>query len=148
MDFLFVFFFWDSYDSNVGAFNIVPEVSEVVFISFNSFSFFPFCFISFIHDQAERSWFPLIVESGVCGWCWTNGLWWNLYLCSSGWNWISSLWSAIKCPVVSFGLSMGLALLWATNLLMFRVVFLFCWRISMVYLVLDLVGSWVKLGFG
>ena len=34
---LFVFFFWDSYDSNVGAFNIVPEVSEVVFISFNYF---------------------------------------------------------------------------------------------------------------
>ena len=32
--FLFVFFFWDSYDSNVGAFNIVPEVSEIVHISF------------------------------------------------------------------------------------------------------------------
>ena len=28
MPFLFVFFFWDSYDSNVGAFNIVPEISE------------------------------------------------------------------------------------------------------------------------
>ena len=36
MVFLFVFF-WDSYDSNVGAFDIVPEVSEVVLISFNSF---------------------------------------------------------------------------------------------------------------
>jgi len=33
--FLFVFFFWDSYDSNVGEFNIVPEVSEIVLISFN-----------------------------------------------------------------------------------------------------------------
>ena len=42
--FLFVFFFWDSYDSNVGAFNIVPEVSEAVLISFNSF----FLFASFI----------------------------------------------------------------------------------------------------
>ena len=40
MAFLFVFFFWDSYDSNVGAFNIVPEVSEIVLISFNTFSFF------------------------------------------------------------------------------------------------------------
>ena len=40
MAFLFVFFFWDSYDSNVGAFNIVPENSEVVLISFNSFFFF------------------------------------------------------------------------------------------------------------
>ena len=40
MVFLFVFFFWDSYDSNVVAFNIVLEVSEIVLISFNSFSFF------------------------------------------------------------------------------------------------------------
>ena len=40
MVFLFVFFFWDSYDSNVGAFNTVLEVSEIVLISFNSFSFF------------------------------------------------------------------------------------------------------------
>ena len=39
MVFLFVFFFWDSYDSNVGVFNIVPEVPEVVLISFNFFSF-------------------------------------------------------------------------------------------------------------
>ena len=38
---LFFFFFWNSYDSNIGAFNIVPEVSEIVLISFNSFFFFP-----------------------------------------------------------------------------------------------------------
>ena len=50
MGFLFVFFFWDSYDSNVGAFNMVPEVSEIVFISFNSFLFFPLCFIYFYHS--------------------------------------------------------------------------------------------------
>ena len=41
MAFLLVFFFWDSYDLNVWAFNIVPEVSEVVLISFNSFFFLP-----------------------------------------------------------------------------------------------------------
>ena len=40
MVFLFVFFLWDSYDSNVGAFNIVPEFSEIVLISFNLFFFF------------------------------------------------------------------------------------------------------------
>ena len=40
--FLFVFF-WDSYDSNVGAFNTVLEVSQIVLISFNSFLFFPLC---------------------------------------------------------------------------------------------------------
>ena len=38
---LFFFFFWNSYDSNIGAFNTVPEVSEIVLISFNSFFFFP-----------------------------------------------------------------------------------------------------------
>ena len=45
--FFFVFFFWDSYDSNLGAFNIVLEVSEIVLISFISFFFFPFWFIYF-----------------------------------------------------------------------------------------------------
>ena len=40
MPFLCVFFFSDSYDSNVGVFDIVPEVSEVFLISFNSFIFF------------------------------------------------------------------------------------------------------------
>ena len=49
MVFLFVFF-WESYDSNIGAFNIVPEVSEIVLVSFNSFLFFPFCFIYFYHS--------------------------------------------------------------------------------------------------
>ena len=49
MAFLFVFF-WDSYDSNVGAFGIVPEVSEVVLISFNSFFFFPLCFTYLYHS--------------------------------------------------------------------------------------------------
>ena len=34
MAFLFVFFFWDSYDSSVEAFKIVLEVSETVFIFF------------------------------------------------------------------------------------------------------------------
>ena len=53
----------------------------------------------------------------------------------------------MKCPVVSFGVSMGLAWLWAACLLMLRVVFLLCWRISIVCLVLELVGSWVELGF-
>ena len=48
--FFFVFFFWDSYDSNVGAFNIVPEVSEIILISFNSFFFFPLCFIYFYYS--------------------------------------------------------------------------------------------------
>ena len=32
MPFLSVFFFWDSYDLNIGTFNIFPEVSEIVLI--------------------------------------------------------------------------------------------------------------------
>ena len=33
----FLFFFWDPYNSNVGAFDIVPEVSETIIGSFHSF---------------------------------------------------------------------------------------------------------------
>ena len=50
MVFLFVFFFWDSYDLNVGVFNIVLEVSEIVLISFNSYFFVPLWFISLYHS--------------------------------------------------------------------------------------------------
>ena len=53
----------------------------------------------------------------------------------------------MKCPVVSFVVSMGLAWLWAACLLMLRAVFLVCWRISVVLLALELVGPWVELGF-
>ena len=43
--FPFVFFLWDIYSSNVGVLNIVPEVSEVFLIAFNSV--FLLCFIYF-----------------------------------------------------------------------------------------------------
>ena len=38
--FHFLFFFWDPYNSNVGAFDIVQEVSETIPSSFHSFSLF------------------------------------------------------------------------------------------------------------
>ena len=41
--FLFLFFSWDSYNSNVGAFNFVPEVSETVLNSFHSLFFILLC---------------------------------------------------------------------------------------------------------
>ena len=53
----------------------------------------------------------------------------------------------MKCPVVSFWVSMCLAWLWAAFILILRAVFLHCWRISMVCLALELVGSWMELGF-
>ena len=37
--FLFLFSFWDSYNSNVGVFNVVSEVSKTVLNSFYSFFF-------------------------------------------------------------------------------------------------------------
>ena len=53
----------------------------------------------------------------------------------------------MKCPVVSFELSVGLVSLLSTFILMLRVMFLHCWRISVVCLALELVGFWVELGF-
>ena len=65
--FLFVFFFWDSYNLNVGMFNIVLEVSEIVLTSFNSFFPWPFCI--------PAVWGVLfIVEFPLCGWGCTGGL--------------------------------------------------------------------------
>ena len=32
----------------------------------------------------------------------------NQCQCSGGWSWISPLWSAMKCPVITFEMSVGL----------------------------------------
>ena len=64
-----------------------------------------------------------------------------------GWSCISSLWSAMKCPVVSFELSMHLMRLLATFIFVLRVMSLNCWRISLVCIFLKLVGSGMELGF-
>ena len=53
----------------------------------------------------------------------------------------------MKCPVVSFWVSVGLAWPWAACILMLMAVFLHFWRISVVCLALELVGSWVEFGF-
>ena len=54
----------------------------------------------------------------------------------------------MKCPVLSFEVSMGLVLLWPPAFLCSGLfMFLLCWRISLVCLGLELVGSWVELGF-
>ena len=53
----------------------------------------------------------------------------------------------MNCPVVGSGVSMGLTRLWVAYLLMLRAVFLLCWRIIVVCLALELVGSWVELSF-
>ena len=53
------------------------------------------------------------VEFPHCGWGCTGGLsrflgLGSLCRCSGGWSWISSLWSAMKCPVISYEMSLGL----------------------------------------
>ena len=56
-------------------------------------------------------------------------------------------WSAEKCPVVSFEVSVGLVSLWEACILKLRVMFMHCWRNCMVCLALELLGSWVELSF-
>ena len=53
----------------------------------------------------------------------------------------------MKCPVVILGVSLGLVGEGNGNILILRAVFLLCWRISMEYLALELVGSWVEFDF-
>ena len=64
--------------------------------------------------------------------------------------WVELYLFCLECSEVSsseFWVSVGLLWLWAACLLMLRAVFLLCWRISMVGLALELVGSWVEVGF-
>ena len=49
---------------------------------------------------------------GLNGWLVKVSWLWKLCQCSGGWNWIFSLWSAMKCPIVSsevsgFGVTFG-----------------------------------------
>ena len=93
-----------------------------------------------------------IVEFPCCGWGCTGGLsrfpcYGSLCRCSGGWSWISSLWNAMKCPVMSYEMSVGLEWLWAACIVKLRGVFLCCWRICVVCLALEFVGPWMVLGF-
>ena len=54
MSFLFVFVFWDTYDSNVGAFNIVPKISEVVL---------SFIYLLFLFFFLSASFIPTILSA-------------------------------------------------------------------------------------
>ena len=45
---------------------------------------------------------------GLDGWLVKVSWLGKLVSVSGGWSWISSLWNAVKCPVVSFEMSVGL----------------------------------------
>ena len=53
----------------------------------------------------------------------------------------------MKCPAMSYEMSMGLEYLWAACIFKLRAVFLCCCRICVVCLALELLGPWVVLGF-
>ena len=53
----------------------------------------------------------------------------------------------MKCPVMSYEMSIFLGRLWAACILKLRAVFLCCWRICLVCLALELIGPCVVLGF-
>ena len=55
LQFPFLFFFWDPYDSNVVAFDIAPEVSETILHSFHSF-YFILLFKSYFHHFRLPCW--------------------------------------------------------------------------------------------
>ena len=48
--FLFLSFFWEQYNLNVGVLSVVPEASETVLISFYSFFIILLCFSYFHHS--------------------------------------------------------------------------------------------------
>ena len=48
---------------------------------------------------------------------------------------------------MSFEMSVGLVWIWAAYILKLRTMFLYCWRICVVCISLELVGTWVALGF-
>ena len=50
-------------------------------------------------------------------------------LCSGEWSWILTFWRTVPCPIKCSGMSVGLAWLWVTCLLMGMVEFLFCWSV-------------------
>ena len=118
------------------------------------FSSFSFCLISYVWGLLSPGW--MVIAPFNCGICllWVRlGLWlmkvsWFGELVSVSWWMDLDLISlvAMQCPVMSFEVSMGLVWLWADCLFVLRVVFLFCWRISVGYLALVLAGSWVELG--
>ena len=53
----------------------------------------------------------------------------------------------MKCPVMSYEMSVSLELHWVACILKLRTVFLCCWRICVACLALELVGPQVVFGF-
>ena len=59
-------FFWDPCNSNVGTFDIVPEVSETSLSSFHSFHFILLFRSYFHHSYLPAHWFVLLLQIFCC----------------------------------------------------------------------------------
>ena len=108
-----------------------------------------------------------------CVWGGLSVFWWSVvpFYCFSQWvglddwlvkvSWLGKLASVFWCMELYFfslecnGVSSSefwdgsvcLVWLWAACMLTLRAMFLCCWRICLVYLALELTGSWVVVGF-
>ena len=60
--FLFLFFFWDPYNSNVGALDIAPVVSETILSSFHSFLLYSALQKLFSPFYLPAHWFVLLLQ--------------------------------------------------------------------------------------
>ena len=69
--FLFLFFL-DPYNSDVAAFKIVPEVSEIILSSFNCFPFILF-FSSYFHHSTSQLTYPLFFL------CYSIDYFWSIF---------------------------------------------------------------------
>ena len=74
--FLFLFFL-DPYNSDVAAFKIVPDVSEIILSSFNCFSFILF-FSSYFHHSISQLTYPFFCLSYSIDYFWSI---FNLHYC-------------------------------------------------------------------
>ena len=64
--FLYPFFFWNPYNLNVGAFDIVPEVSETILTSFHSFLLYSALQKLFPPFYPPAHWFILLLQIFCC----------------------------------------------------------------------------------
>ena len=117
------------------------------------FSAFSFCLDCCVWDALSSGWtFMVPLNCGVCSlWVgldqWVVEVSWLGELASVFW-WVELDLFSLECsqvPSGEFWGAYGFGMVLGSCILMFGVVFLFCWRISVMYIALGLVGSWVEL---
>ena len=120
------------------------------------FSAFSSCLDSCVWSGLSVFWWPVVPF-----YCGGFSQWVVLHVWLVKVSWLGKLVSVFWCVEMDFfslecnGVSssefwngsMGLVWLWAAHILTLRAIFLRCWRICLVCLALELIGSWVVVGF-